>query len=319
MRVVVTGGAGFIGSHVVDALCARGDEVLVLDDLSSGRRDQVAQAALFYESDVRSADAALAVSRFRPDAIMHLAAQMSVSRSVREPLFDAEVNILGSLNMLEAARSAGARFVFASTGGALYGDAGVLPTPEAHAATPISPYGVSKLAVEHYLDCYRVTHGVRAIALRYANVYGPRQNPHGEAGVVAIFCKNLVAGQTSTINGDGTQTRDYTYVGDVVQAVLLALDSDVCGAFNVGTGQQTDVNTLFEILSGCFSSPAPAAHAAARPGEQLTSALDCTLISARLGWHPEVEIADGLRLTASWFQRNAGVALAAAGPVPISA
>ena len=306
MRVAVTGGAGFIGSHVVDALCERRDEVLVLDDLSSGRQEQVAKAALFLVSDVRSPDAARAVTMFRPHAIIHLAAQMSVSRSVREPLIDADINVLGSLNMLETARALGARFVFASTGGALYGDASVLPTPETYPARPISPYGVSKLAVEHYLGCYRTTHGVRTIALRYANVYGPRQNPHGEAGVVAIFCKNLVAGQESIINGDGTQTRDYIYVADVVRAVLMALDSDVYGAFNVGTGRQTDVNTVFETLARSFAEPAPASHAPARPGEQLTSALGCSLIANQLGWQPLVELQEGLRRTAIWFQENLG-------------
>ena len=305
MKVLVTGGAGFIGSHVVDALVERGDRVLVLDDLSTGLREYVNEAAEFGELDIRTPEAAAAVRTWRPDVVCHHAAQMSVSRSVREPLFDASVNVVGGLNLLEAARQVGARFLFASTGGALYGDADVLPTPEAYTARPVSPYGVAKLSFEQYLHCYRVQHGLPYVALRYANVYGPRQDPHGEAGVVAIFCLKLLAGQQPIINGDGRQTRDLVHVADVVQANLLALDSDVIGHFNVGTGRQVDVNQVYHMLAEQIGVSRPEVHGPPRPGDQRTSALDCSLIADRLGWRPQITLEDGLAETAAWFRARA--------------
>jgi UDP-glucose 4-epimerase len=304
MRVLVTGGAGFIGSHLTDALVDRGDEVLVVDDLSTGERAYVNPSAAFEELDIRTPEAAALVQSWRPDAICHLAAQMSVSRSVREPLFDAGVNLSGALNVLEAARAAGARFVFASTGGALYGDADVLPTPESAPAWPVSPYGVAKLAFEHYLHAYRAQHGLEYVALRYANVYGPRQNPHGEAGVVAIFCLRLLSGQQAVINGDGTFTRDYVYVDDVVRANLAALDRGVVGHFNVGTGRQVDVNEIFHQVVDRLGVEAEEVHGPARPGDQRTSALDWGLIERELGWRPQVELEDGLTRTATWFREQ---------------
>jgi UDP-glucose 4-epimerase len=231
---------------------------------------------------------------------------MSVSRSVREPLFDAGVNLVGALNLLESAREVGARFLFASTGGALYGDADVLPTPETYSAWPVSPYGVAKLSFEHYLHCYHVQHGLSYVALRYANVYGPRQNPHGEAGVVAIFCLRMLAGQEAVINGDGRYTRDYIHVADVVRANLAALDApDVIGHFNVGTGRQVDVNRVFELVREMIGSPAPEVHGPARAGDQRTSALDSALIAEKLGWHPQVVLEDGLEDTVAWFRASA--------------
>jgi UDP-glucose 4-epimerase len=305
VKVLVTGGAGFIGSHVVDALVERGDRVLVLDDLSTGARDYVNEAAEFGELDIRTPEAAAAVRQWRPDVVCHHAAQMSVSRSVREPLFDASVNLVGGLNLLEAARVAGARFLFASTGGALYGDADVLPTAETYPARPVSPYGVAKLSFEHYLHCYRIQHGLPYVALRYANVYGPRQNPHGEAGVVAIFCLKLLADQQPIINGDGKQTRDLVHVADVVRANLLALDSDVSGHFNVGTGRQVDVNQVFHMLAERIGVSPPEVHGPPRPGDQRTSALDCRLIADELGWRPHITLEDGLEDTAAWFRARA--------------
>ncbi len=303
MRVLVSGGAGFIGSHVVDALLERGDEVLVLDDLSTGTRANLNPGAEFAELDIRTPEAARLVAGWQPQAISHHAAQMSVSRSVKEPLFDAQVNVLGALNLLEAARQVEARLVFASTGGALYGDAEILPTPETVPAWPVSPYGVSKLAFEHYLYCYGAEHGLSYAALRYANVYGPRQNPHGEAGVVAIFCRALLGDGVARINGDGRQTRDYIYVRDVVRANLLALDSPgTVGHFNVGTGRQTDVNTVFRLLTERLGVEASESHGPARPGEQRTSALDSSLIEERLGWRAETSLEAGLQETADWFQ-----------------
>ncbi|MGH7920141.1 MAG: NAD-dependent epimerase/dehydratase family protein [Candidatus Dormibacteraceae bacterium] len=305
MRIVVTGGAGFIGSHLVDALIGRGDDVLAVDDLSTGVRDQVNERATFLHLDIRDEGAAARLVDWRPQAICHLAAQMSVSKSVREPLFDASVNLIGALHVLEAARETKARLLFSSTGGALYGDAEVLPTPETEPAWPVSPYGVAKLSFEHYLHCYRVAHGLSYAALRYANVYGPRQNPHGEAGVVAIFCLRLLAGEPAVINGDGTFTRDYVHVDDIVRANLAALDSDQIGHFNVGTGRQVTVNEIFHLIVQHLGLDAPETHGAARPGDQRTSALDSALIARTLGWHPQVRLEEGIAQTADWFREHA--------------
>lgn len=302
--MLVTGGAGFIGSHLVDALVGRGDRVTVIDDLSTGNRANLNPGARFEALDIRSPAAAQLLLELRPDAVCHLAAQMSVSRSVAEPLVDADVNVIGALNILAAAREAGSRLVFSSTGGALYGDAEVMPTPETHPAWPVSPYGVAKLAFEHYLHAFAVQHGVGYTALRYANVYGPRQNPHGEAGVVAIFCSRLLAGQEAVINGDGEATRDYVHVRDVVRANLLALDAGRLGHYNVGTGRQVTVNRLFELLATALGSAAGARHGPPRPGDQKTSALDTALIERELGWRPEVSLEDGLADTAAWFRER---------------
>jgi len=306
VRVAVSGGAGFIGSHLVDALTARGDEVLIIDDLSSGVRTNLPSACRFHQEDIRSGLTLALLREWRPDAICHLAAQMSVSRSVREPLFDASVNIIGSLNMLEAAREMGSRFIFSSTGGALYGNANILPTAEDHPTWPLSPYGVSKLSFEHYLHCYQSEHDLSYAALRYANVYGPRQNPHGEAGVVAIFCRAMLAGQAPVIHGSGTHTRDYVYVSDVVNANLAALDSMEIGHFNVGSGRQTTVNELFSLLSHRLGVTVAATHGPERRGEQVTSALDSSLIGRKLGWKANVDLEQGLSLTVDWFRSRAG-------------
>jgi UDP-glucose 4-epimerase len=299
---MVTGGAGFIGSHVVDALIARGDRVVVVDDLSTGVRENVNEGAEFEELDIRGPEAMDLLRRWRPDVVCHHAAQMSVSRSVREPLFDIGVNLVGSLNLLEAAREVGARFLFASTGGALYGDADVLPTPETYPAWPVSPYGVAKLSFEHYLHAYQVQHGLPSVALRYANVYGPRQNPHGEAGVVAIFCLRLLAGEPAVINGDGTYTRDFIHVADVVRANVAALDAGITGHFNVGTGRQVDINRVFHLVRDLIGSSAAEVHGPPRPGDQRTSALDSSLIGRELGWRPEVALEEGMADTVAWFR-----------------
>jgi len=302
VKVLVTGGAGFIGSDVVDALVGRGDRVLVVDDLSTGVRENVNAAAEFRELDIREPEAMGLVREWGPDVVCHHAAQMSVSRSVREPLFDVGVNLVGSVNLLEAAREVGARFLFASTGGALYGDADVLPTPETYPAWPVSPYGVAKLSFEHYLHAYRVQHGLRSVALRYANVYGPRQNPHGEAGVVAIFCLRLLAGEPAVINGDGTFTRDYIHVADVVRANVAALDAGLTGHFNVGTGRQVDVNHVFHLVRDLIGSTAEEVHGPARAGDQRTSALDASLIAGEVGWKPSISLEEGLADTVAWFR-----------------
>lgn len=304
MKILVTGGAGFIASHIVDALVDRGDDVLVVDDLSTGDRRNLNPEARFFELDIRDPKTAELIRTEKPRAISHHAAQMSVSRSVVEPFFDAEVNILGALNVALAAIDAGSRIVFSSTGGALYGEAEVMPTPETAPAWPVSPYGSSKLAFEHYLFGFRETRGLSYTALRYANVYGPRQNPHGEAGVVAIFCEGLLGKRKFKINGSGTDTRDYVHVDDVVRANLLVLDSDVCGHFNVGTGRQADTNTVYRLVAERLGKPPGAEHGPPRHGDLKASALDASLLQRTLGWEPEVPLEDGIARTVDWFLGN---------------
>ena len=301
MKILVTGGAGFIASHLVDALVDRGDDVLIVDDLSTGDRRNLNGEARFFELDIRSPAAAELIRAERPQAISHHAAQMSVSRSVTDPVFDADVNVMGSLNVTLAAIETGSRFVFASTGGALYGDAGVRPTPETAPAWPVSPYGISKLSFEHYLYGFHRTRGLSYTALRYANVYGPRQNPHGEAGVVAIFCEGLLGKRDFKINGAGTDTRDYVHVDDVVRANLLALDSTACDHFNVGTGRQADTNTIYRLIAERMGKPLDAEHGPDRPGDLKASALDSAKISLALGWKPRVSLEDGVAGTVDWF------------------
>ena len=302
MRVLVTGGAGFIGSHVADRLLERGHEVAVVDDLSSGKHENVPNRARFYEMDIRAGCAAV-FEDFRPDALCHLAAQMDVRRSVREPDFDAEVNVIGTVRLLEnCVRKGVGKVVFASTGGAVYGEQETFPAPEDHRQYPVSPYGVSKLACERYLQYYSVQHGLSYVALRYANVYGPRQDPHGEAGVVAIFCANLAQGRTSRINGSGVQTRDYVYVEDVARANVLAVEgAPPSGAYNIGTGEETSVNELYETLVEISGKDLPPEHGPAKPGEQLRSSVDASLAGRVLEWKPEVGLREGLGETLRFF------------------
>ena len=302
MRILLTGGAGFIGSHVADGLLERGHEVAVVDDLSSGKRENVPGGAAFYELDVRSG-CARAFEEFAPQALCHQAAQMDVRRSVGEPDFDAEVNVLGTVRLLEnCAKHGVGKVVFASTGGAVYGEQGAFPATEDHPQYPLSPYGVSKLAGERYLHFYRVQYGIPYAALRYANVYGPRQDPHGEAGVVAIFCGNLAAEKPSTINGTGEQTRDYVHVGDVARANVLALEEDPPpGAYNVGTGIETSVNELYELLQDISGKDLPARNGPAKPGEQSRSCVDPSLAGRVFGWRPEMGLAEGLGGTLRFF------------------
>lgn len=302
MRVLVTGGAGFIGSHVSESLISAGHEVAVVDDLSSGKRENVPEEARFYELDVRSGCKEV-FEEFRPEAVAHQAAQMDVRRSVAEPDFDADVNVLGTVRLLQNCVNYGVgKFVFASTGGAIYGEQDEFPATEEHPQYPVSPYGVSKLAGERYLYYYNVQHGLRYAALRYANVYGPRQDPHGEAGVVAIFCGRLAGGETSTINGTGEQTRDYVYVGDVARANLLALENEIPpGAYNIGTGIETSVNELYELLREGAGKDLPPEHGPAKPGEQMRSCVDPSLARDAFGWRPEVGLRDGLKQTLRYF------------------
>lgn len=304
MKALVTGGAGFIGSNLVDALLARGERVAIVDDLSTGRRENLAQAladgARLHELDVRDAAALHALmDEERPDVVFHLAAQIDVRRSVEDPAFDARANVEGTINVLAAAHAAGARrVVYSATGGAVYGEADQIPTVEDAPARPLAPYGQSKLSAEGYCELFTRLHGLSTIALRYANVYGPRQDPLGEGGVVAIFCGCVATGRTPTIYGDGRQTRDFVYVGDVVAANLLAAASDSSGPVNVGTGVETSVLELAVALDGLGAGPPLApVHADARAGEVRRSCLDPTRARELLGWTAATTLADGLRAT----------------------
>ena len=289
MRALVTGGAGFIGSHLVDALVERGDEVTIVDDLSTGRRQFVNAGARLLEHDIRTP---LAMDA---DVVFHLAAQADVGTSVERPAFDAEVNVVGTVNVLEAARRAEARIVFSSTGGAIYGDV-IAPASEDAARRPVSPYGIAKLAGEAYLEGWRRIHGSPAVALRFANVYGPRQSASLEGGVIAIFLERLAAGEETVVFGDGEQTRDFVHVADVVRALLLAAGRDE-GVFNIGTGIETTVNRLHELCRSVVGSVAEPRHADPRAGDARRSVLDVSRAATELGWVPEIELEDGLRAT----------------------
>ncbi len=304
MNILVTGGAGFIGSHIVDAYLADGHQVTVVDNLSTGKRANLNPGARFCEVDLRDAAALGAVMAGHTfDVVNHHAAQMDIRRSVADPVYDASVNILGMLTLMEHCVRAGVRrVVFASSGGAVYGEQETFPASESHPTRPISPYGVAKLTTEQYLFYYATVYGVEPVALRYANVYGPRQNPEGEAGVVAIFATRMLKGGAPVINGDGGQTRDYVFVADVVRANRLALKARGFRAYNVGTGVETDVNTIFKVLREATGSTCPETHGEAKKGEQRRSVLDCRCIGRDLGWAPEVTLKEGLRRTVEFFR-----------------
>jgi UDP-glucose 4-epimerase len=305
VRALVTGGAGFIGSHVVDALLARGDDVLVLDNLSSGRRENLDGAAELVVADVRD-DAAVGevFARIRPQACFHLAAQADVRVSVERPDFDCEVNVVGTIRILEAAREHGTRVVFSSTGGAIYGECEA-PAPETAARRPLAPYGASKLAGEEYLGTYNRLYASEHTALRYGNVYGPRQDPHGEAGVVAIFLGRLARGETPHVFGDGTQSRDYVYVGDVVAATLAAL-ARPAGVFNVGTGLATSVLELLDACSRAAGVALEPVFDPPRVGELQRSVLDTSVAQRDLGFRAETELAEGLPATWEFIREGEG-------------
>ncbi len=320
MRVMVTGGAGFIGSHLVDQLLAAGHEPAVIDNLSTGSEENVPPGARFFEIDIRDTEAVnRAFDEFRPSCVSHQAAQMSVSVSIRKPALDAEVNVIGLLNVLQAARQTGVeRFVFASSGGVLYGDVQE-PATEESPADPISPYGFSKWIGEKYLRFFTQTHGLQTVALRYSNVYGPRQNPYGEAGVVAIFCQKMLAGEAPTIFGDGGHIRDYVYGPDVARVNLLALTTELTerfSAFNVGTSIPTDVNTLAATIhtetqrvweqqarEGVVPIPV---HGEFRQGDLLSSLVSCEKARQQLGWEPTMTLINGCRQTVEWFAEQQG-------------
>ena len=311
--ICVTGGAGFIGSHVAEAFLNAGRRVLIVDDLSGGRRENVPAGAELHVLDIRSREAAELVRDSGIEILVHHAAQMDVRRSVEDPVFDAGVNVLGSLNLAEAARRGGVRqILFASTGGAIYGEQDYFPADESHPARPLSPYGVSKLAFERYLYVYFTAYGLDATCLRYANVYGERQNPHGEAGVVAIFLNRLLSGEAPTINGDGRQTRDYVHVSDVVRANLAAAGRPGFHVYNVGTGVETSVVDLYKELARAVGNDLPPKHGPAKPGEQQRSSVDAGLIRRELGLPEPLPLREGLARTAAWFRDRVGVAAARA-------
>ncbi len=305
MKILVTGGAGFIGSHVVDAYIELGHEVVVVDNLSSGSVENINPKAKFYRMDIRDREVEGLFKDEKPDVVNHHAAQMDVRKSVEDPIYDADVNIIGSLNILQNCVKYGVKkFIFASTGGAIYGEQDYFPADEEHPTRPLSPYGVAKLTVEKYLYFYKEVHGLNYVVLRYANIYGPRQNPHGEAGVVAIFTSKMLKGEQPIINGDGFQTRDYTFVGDVVRANVLALNYDRSDIFNIGTGIETDVNTLFRKLKLLTGANCDEFHGPAKPGEQRRSVISYEKIYKTLGWKPMISLDDGLRLTVEFFKNK---------------
>ena len=300
-RVVVTGGAGFVGSHVAERFAEAGATVLAVDDLSAGSREKVPSGVELLELDIRDDELARHVAEFAPTVVCHLAAQASVTASVADPGHDQSVNVFGTLNVLEAARAVGAPTIFASTGGALYGDDVELPTPEHVAAQPGSPYGASKLAGEAYVTTWSRLRVLPNVVLRLGNVYGPRQEPHGEAGVVAIFSVSLLEGRTPTVYGDGRPTRDYVYVGDVAEAFVAAARSRRGGTFNVGTGVATSVTELLDLLQQIAGTSVEPIQKPLRPGELRRSALDSTRIADELGWRARTPLADGLRITFASF------------------
>ncbi len=301
MRAVVTGGAGFIGSHVADALVARGDEVHIVDDLSSGRREQVPAGATLHEADIRDGFGEL-FDAVRPETVFHLAAQMDVRRSIDDPLLDAQVNVLATVGLLETARAHGARVLFASTGGAIYGECDG-PAPENAPRRPLAPYGTSKLCAEEYLATFNRLYGSAHVSFRFGNVYGPRQDPHGEAGVVAIFLRALHEQRTPRIYGDGSQTRDYVFVGDVVRAMVGGL-GPTGGVFNIGTGEETSVVALYEACRSVAGSDLEAERAPARLGEIQRSVIDPALAGRELGWRAETPLERGLAATFDWIKQE---------------
>jgi UDP-glucose 4-epimerase len=300
VAVLVTGGAGFIGSHVAEGLVAQGEEVIVLDDLSSGKRENVPGGAELVEGDIRESQEEF-FARVKPSVCFHFAAQVDVRVSVSRPDHDARINVLGTVNLLQAALETGTQLVFGSTGGAIYGECDG-PASEDAPRRPLAPYGASKLAGEEYLATYNRLHGTKHVTLRYGNVYGPRQDPHGEAGVVAIFFNRLSQGETPKIFGDGRQTRDYVYVADVVRATLEAAEHDG-GVYNIGTGRETSVVELYEICRRVAGKDVEAEFAPPRPGELQRSVLDISRAVDELGWRPEHSLEHGLRETWEWMSR----------------
>lgn len=307
MKILITGGAGFIASNIADRYLELGHEVIIVDNLITGQKANIPAAAKFYEMDICDEAIKNVFESERPDVINHHAAQLDVRKSVADPIYDASINILGTLNLLQnCIKFKVKKFIFASTGGAIYGEQDYFPADEKHATRPISPYGITKLTTEKYLYFYNLSYDLKYTVLRYANVYGPRQNPHGEAGVVAIFSKKMLKKEQPVINGEGTQTRDYVYVGDVVKANELALAKGDNKIYNIGTGIETDVNELFRKIAQFMDHRVEEKHGPGQPGEQMRSVLDASYIQKDLGWQPTVDLDAGLGKTVEFFRKNVG-------------
>lgn len=305
MKILVTGGAGFIGSHLVDRLVKLKYRVVVIDDLSSGKKENINSKAKFYKIDICQKKVSEIFRKEKIGIVFHLAAQKNLRKSVDDPVYDAQINILGSLNLLEnCVKYKVKKFIFASTGGAIYGEAIKIPTPETYSAQPTSPYGITKLSIDYYLYFYHLVHGLKYISLRLANVYGTRQDPEGEAGVVAIFIDRILKNRQPVINGDGKQTRDYVYVDDVVKASILALKKNRVGYYNIGTEKETSVNQLFKKIVRISDQKIKEVHGPAKLGEQQRSCLDCQKAKKELSWQPKIDLNQGLRLTYQWFKEK---------------
>lgn len=305
MNILVTGGAGFIGSQIVDAYISRGHHVVIIDNMSTGVKEYINPKAKFYEMDICDEKVADVFKENNIDVINHHAAQIDLRKSVDDPKFDINVNIAGSVNLLQNAIQTGVKkFIFASTGGAIYGEHDYFPADEEHPTRPYAPYGINKLCVEKYLFYYNHVYGLNYTVLRYANVYGPRQNPHGECGVIAIFTDKILKGVEPLINGDGSQTRDYVYVTDVVKANVLALDDPKSTIYNIATTRETDVNFIFEQINKFAGTGFEEKHGPAKLGEQKRSLLSFEKISTQLGWSPEIDIETGLKNTTEYFKNN---------------
>lgn len=307
MKILITGGAGFIGSNLAEALLNKGHKVAIIDDLSTGKKENVPEEAVFYNVDILSSEILEVLRKEEPEVVFHLAAQIDLRKAVENPSKDAQINILGSLNLIQKLIEVNpsAKFIFASTGGAIYGDAEIIPTPESYPEWPLSPYGICKLAVEKYLEYYRQVFGLNYVSLRYANVYGPKQDSKGEAGVVAIFIDKMLNGEQPVIYGDGEQTRDFVFVDDVVNANLLAMEKDFSSEdkriFNIGTTEETKINTIFNKLKNLTQSNCEEIHKSPREGEQQRSCLDYSRARETLGWNPEYSLEKGLKKTVNWF------------------
>jgi len=306
LKVLITGGAGFIGSNVADGLLEKNYKVIIVDNLSNGKKENIPPGAKFYRCDIRDKKLYDIFKAEKPAVIIHNAAQLSVRVSVEDPLMDADINIIGGLNVINACRIYNVeKIIFASSGGTVYGEQKYFPADEKHPTHPISPYGAAKLATENYLYYFYNAYGLKYISLRYANIYGPRQDPYGEAGVVAIFSSKMIKGESAVINGDGLQTRDYVYVGDAVDANLRAIESGFIGPLNIGTGRETTVVRLFNILKKVSGKASiEEAHGPSREGEQRRSQLSSELAGKMLGWQPKVSIEEGLKLTYHWFKKH---------------
>jgi UDP-glucose 4-epimerase len=305
MKYLVTGAAGFIGSHLVDRLIGEGNEVVVIDDLSTGKKENINSKAVFYNTDICDTGISEIFKKEKPELLFHLAAQIDVRKSVADPIHDAQINILGSLNLFENSRQNNVKkIIFMSTGGAIYGDADVIPTPETYKESPVSPYGVAKLSIDKYLHYYQAVFGLSYISLRPSNVYGPRQSSKGEAGVVAIFCDQMLAKKTPIIYGDGRQTRDFVYVDDVIDACIAAANSDKTGIYNIGTGIETSITRIFELIRGSTGAECEPIYAPARSGEQKKSCLDSSKIKKDMGWSSKIGIEEGIKKTVEYFRKK---------------